>query len=111
MECPAEYLIGTLPRGRNYCVQKTRREREGQKPPNVICIDIIQVWLLQFAVKVGDKLPFGESSSMKMQIRLPYPSKTVVYDIYQKFAQSQDCTEHSRPISFSLASRLWKPHS
>jgi hypothetical protein len=39
------------------------------------------VWLLQFAAKVGDKLPFGDACLMKTQLRLPYPSKTVVFEI------------------------------
>ena len=61
------------------------------------------VWLLQFACKVGDKLPFGDSSVNKTEIRLPYPSKSMVYDISKNFVKEKDVTSTDKLISLSLA--------
>ena len=66
------------------------------------------VW--QFAAKVGDKLPFGDAAVNQTQIRLPYPSKSMVHDIYKGFASQADTTSTEKPISFSLAARIWKHH-
>lgn len=66
------------------------------------------VWLIAFANKVGDKLPFGDSSVNKTEIRLPYPSKTMVYDIYKNFVENKDTTSTDKPLSLAAATRTWK---
>jgi hypothetical protein len=66
------------------------------------------VWLLGFAAKVGDKLPFGDAGVMRTEIRLPYPTKSQVHQIFQAFAKTQDITENGKPLSLSRACHIWK---
>lgn len=63
------------------------------------------VWLQRCAEKIGDKLPFGEGN--ETQIRLPYPTKKVVYETYRHFLQ-YDCTSVEQPLSYDQCCRLWK---
>jgi hypothetical protein len=65
------------------------------------------VWLLQFAAKVGDKLPFGDSAVLRTEIRLPYPTKHMVYQTYLTFLKAQ-CSTGQRPLSYSRFAHIWK---
>lgn len=61
------------------------------------------VWVVQFANKVGDKLPFGDSSVQITQIRLPYPSKGMVHQIYSNLVKNKYTTS-AKPMALG---KLW----
>jgi len=64
---------------------------------------IFVVWVVQFANKVGDKLPFGDSSVQITQIRLPYPSKGMVHQIYSNLVKNKYTTS-AKPMALG---KLW----
>jgi hypothetical protein len=66
------------------------------------------VWLLAFAQKVGDKLPFGDGTQTHGQIRLPFPHKRMVYNIYKSFEQNQNITNVDAIIHYNTAVNAWK---
>jgi hypothetical protein len=64
------------------------------------------VWLLRFAAKVGDKLPFGDTGSIRTEISLPYPTKSQVHQIYTTFAIGKDITDTGKPLSLTCLPHL-----
>lgn len=63
-------------------------------------------WLRQFADKVGDKLPFGDAATP--EIRLPFPTKELVYNVYKNFVENKDTTDTAGCISYGYACTIWK---
>ena len=66
------------------------------------------VWLLAFAQRVGDKLPFGDGNGSCTQIRLPFPNKKMVYNIYKNFEMNDNITKVDPIIHYSTAVLAWK---
>ena len=65
-------------------------------------------WLLAFADRVRDKLPFGNGNDATVQIRLPFPNKKMVYNIYRSFEKNDNVTSVSPVIHYSTATLAWK---
>jgi hypothetical protein len=66
------------------------------------------IWLLAFAQRVGDKLPFGDGPGSCTQIRLPFPNKKMVYNIYKNFERNENITKVDPIIHYSTAVLAWK---
>jgi hypothetical protein len=90
--------------------------RDGSSDHELMFIE----WLKREAQKIGDKLPHGDclfksgaemlSSEHKVEIRLPYPSKEVVHNLYTYFHEQTRSTSALPPISYEDAVLVWKHH-
>ena len=69
-------------------------------------------WLLAFADRVGEKIPFGNGINSTVQSRLPFPNKKVVSNIlnYRNFDKTDNVTSVSPTIHKSTAAAMlaWK---
>ena len=83
--------------------KKTRRLRISTGS----CLFFI-TWLIAFANKVGDQLPFGEGSAVVNQVRLPFPNKKMVHNIFIHFQKTENVTSNEAPVCYGAAVAAWK---
>jgi hypothetical protein len=66
-------------------------------------------WLKSFALQLADKMPFGEGG--KVQLRLPFPNKLIVWKLYKKFVITEaQKTNPEPPLCYQAAIHIWKHH-
>ena len=92
---------------KNYHTQDRKQQRKGELSSAVCGLFI--AWLLAFADRVGDKLPFGDGIDATVQIRLPFLNKKVVSNInYRNFDKTDNVTSVSPTIHKRTATLAWK---
>ena len=89
--------------------KRCKTRRDGSSTKEMLFVE----WLKRQAEKIGCKLPHGDGVSKSTQIRLPYPSKQIVWFLFDEYSKKKILVLENLKnagLSYEDATQLWKHH-